>query len=371
MQSRTFRQLAGATILILPLGLAGGVTAAQAEDGPVVVATGLNSPRQLAFSPGGDLFVAESGTNGGDSCQEHPEFGLSCLGLTGAIARIASDGTVERVVTGLPSHGNESESIGPSDLVFTGNHSFALAIGLAGTPEFRAGYGPDGALLGTIVTGDLRPHKDPGAVALAFDAVAYEASANPDATDIDSNPVGIARFGNGWTYADAGANAVVSTRGRGTTVAVLDPVPTTTPGPFGGFPPVGFPADAVPTDVVRGPDGAWYVAQLVGFPFEAGASTVWRVVPGEEPQAWATGLTNVTSLAFAGDGTLYAVQIATTGLLSGPIGSLVQVSPGADTHEVLVDGLFAPYGLAIRGDSIYVTTGSVLAGGGEVIRITR
>ncbi|WP_317181421.1 ScyD/ScyE family protein [Intrasporangium sp.] len=119
----------------------------------------------------------------------------------------------------------------------------------------------------------------------------------------------------------------------------------------------------------RGLDGAWYVSQLVGFPFEQGSSTIWRLVPGHAPTAWATGLTNVTSLAFADDGTLYAVELASNGLLSGPIGALVEVIPGADSHDVVAGGLFAPYGVAIRGGSAYVTTGSVLPGGAAVVRI--
>jgi sugar lactone lactonase YvrE len=139
--------------------------------------------------------------------------------------------------------------------------------------------------------------------------------------------------------------------------------------PGGPTLPAGFPADAVPTDVVRGPDGAWYVSQLVGFPFEKGSSSIWRIVPGHAPQKWATGLTNVTSLAFDEDGRLYAVEISANGLLSGPVGALVRVKPHSSSHTVVAGGLFAPYGVAIRGSSAYVTTGSVLAGGGQVVKV--
>jgi hypothetical protein len=52
---------------------------------------------------------------------------------------------------------------------------------------------------------------------------------------------------------------------------------------------------------------------------------------------YASGLTNLTDLAFAEDGSLYAVEIATNGLLAAPpgslpIGSLVKVTPGASVH---------------------------------------
>ncbi|MGB8380387.1 MAG: ScyD/ScyE family protein [Dermatophilaceae bacterium] len=359
-------RLVGAGVLTLLVGISGS-GAAIAATGPVVVASGLNSPRQLAFTPGGTLYVAEAGAAGPEgNCQEHPELGHVCFGLTGSVARVGLDGKVERVVTDLPSAGSATDVIGPSDIAFTGNHQFALTIGLGGSPEYRAGYGADAALLGTVVTGDLRANKGAGTVTKVFDVAGYEAAANPDGTDVDSNSVGITRSGNGWVVADAGGNDVVSTRGGGSTVGVLPPVPTTRPG--GGLPP-GFPADAVPTDVVQGPDGAWYVSQLVGFPFEKGSSSIWRIVPGQTPQRWATGLTNVTSLAFADDGSLYAVQIASDGLLSGPVGALVKVTPGASTHAIVAGGLFAPYGVAIRGSAAYVTTGSVAVGNGQVVKI--
>ena len=116
-----------------------------------------------------------------------------------------------------------------------------------------------------------------------------------------------------------------------------------------------LPTDAVPTSIVRGRDGAFYVSQLTGFPFEPGDANIWRVVPGRQPTVYASGLTNVTDLAFARDGSLYAVEIASEGLLNDPIGSLVKVNPGASEHEVIAGGLFAPYGVAIDRDVAYVT----------------
>lgn len=372
------------TAAALAAGLAGttgalvGAGAANAQgqtsgttNSPTVIATGLNSPRQLAFSPRGELYVAEAGTSGSSNCQTNPEFGTVCVGLTGSVARIGDKGHVNRVVTGLPSAGAATEPIGPSDLVFTGNHEFALTIGLGGSPEYRAGFGAMGRLLGSVVTVDLHPGKGSPKVEKVFDVARYEARANPDGTDVDSNGVGIARSGNGWVVADAGGNDIISTRKGGSTVGVLAPVPTTAAVsiPDGPTLPAGFPADAVPTDVVRGPDGAWYVSQLVGFPFEKGSSSIWRIVPGHAPQKWATGLTNVTSLAFDDEGRLYAVELAANGLMAGPTGDLVRIKPHSSSHKVVAGDLFAPYGVAIRGSSAYVTTGSVLAGGGQVVKV--
>ena len=119
-------------------------------------------------------------------------------------------------------------------------------------------------------------------MSLFADVLANEAAANPDGTDIDSNPVGLVRDGEGYVVADAGANAVVraSHKGTFTTITALPPGSALAP-PFLGLPPgTQIPTDAVPTSVVRGPDGAYYVSQLTGFPFEAGDANIWRVVPG-------------------------------------------------------------------------------------------
>lgn len=356
------KTLAGASAAVLAVTLAtfSAAPTNAAGSGPKIVASGLHSPRQLAFSPEGDLYVTEAGSAGTLACQTHPELGPSCLGLTGSIARIHGSGKVKRVVTRLPSIGSEEEAIGPSDITFTGEHRFALTIGLGGPPSFRDGFGPKGALLGHVVTGDVRK----GSVRPKADLAAYEADVNPDGTDIDSNPVGIARWGSSFVVADAGANAVVRT--PGSTVAVLPPVPAF--GPNAPFP--GFPADAVPTDVARGPDGAWYVSQLVGFPFEKGSASIWRVKPGQAPTRWATGLTNVTSLAFDRKGRLYAVELAENGLLAGPTGRLARITPGGSSHTTVAGDLFAPYGVAIRGSHAWVTTGSLLSDGGQVVRIS-
>ena len=363
MNSRTLtRRLAAATAVTLVAGI---LTATPASAADVeVVASGLNNPRQLAFAPGGTLYVAEAGVRGDSTvCSVHPELGEFCLEFTGSLARVGRSGNVKRVLTGLPSISNETETLGPFDIAFTGKHTFALTIGLGGSDQFREGFGDDGALLATIVTGNLHRHR--GKVRKAFDALAFEAADNGDEADIDSNPTGIIKSGRGYVFTDSGGNTLVSTRRGGSTLAVFDPVPTTLPGPV----PVGFPADAVPTDVVVGPDGARYVSQLVGFPFEKGSSTIWRVVRGHAPEPYATGLTNVTSLAFAKDGSLYAVELASNGLLAGPVGSLVKVNPGSASHETVAGDLSAPYGLAIRGHSAYVTTGSLAAATGQVIKI--
>ena len=227
------------------------------------------------------------------------------------------DGPDDRVLTGLPSISNGAEPVGPevlgpSDIAFTGNQKFVLSIGLGGSDTFRARFGADGALLGTLVTGKLNK----SGWSLFADVVANETATNPDGTDIDSNPVGILRDGEGYVVADAGGNAIVRASHKGTFTTV------------GVVPPTAIGADAVPTSVVRGPDHAFYFSQLTGFPFQPGAANIWRVVPGQAPTVYASGLTNLTDLAFTNDGSLYAVEIAANGLLNGPDRRAREDQPG-------------------------------------------
>ncbi len=364
MRTKRVIPLAVAAAAIVALALA---TAAAAQT-TQVVASGLDNPRHLTFSADGELYVVEAGRGGSITCGvEHPALGPSCFGFTGAVTLVRDSGADVRVVTGLPSIAGEAEALGPSDITFTGSQKYVLSIGLGGDDALKAAYGPQAGLLGTLVAGKLKHD----GISLFADVLAYEVAANPDGTDIDTNPVGQVRQGDGYILADAGGNAVLraSHKGTFTTITALPPGSALAP-PFLGLPPgTQIPTDAVPTSVVQGPDGAYYISQLTGFPFEKGDANIWRVVPGRPATVYASGLTNLTDLAFAPDGSLYAVEISSNGLLTGPIGALVKINPGSSNHETVVGGLFAPYGVAFGRGAAYVTTCTVCFGGGQVIKI--
>lgn len=340
---------------------------------PVVVATGLDNPRQLSVD-GHDLYVAESGTGGDQDCMPGPEGGDVCFGESGSVTKVDRWGQ-RRVLTGLPSVAapDGSAATGPSDVAVDGS-KYAVLMGLGADPRMRASDDvPEFApLLGTLLGGKLPRHGtyDSGWRVLA-DVSAHESDANPDGAQVDSNPVGLARGRHGWIVADAGGNDVVhaSWSGEVSTLGVF-PTRLVPPPPF--LPPGDIPMDAVPTSAVLGPDGALYVSQLTGFPFPAGGSNIWRLVPGQAPTVYASGLTNVTDLAWY-HGKLYAVQLADDGLLAVPegelpSGSLLRVDTGG-AHEVVADDLVAPYGVALSNRNAYVTTCSVCPGAGQVVRI--
>jgi sugar lactone lactonase YvrE len=147
------------------------------------------------------------------------------------------------------------------------------------------------------------------------------------------------------------------------------PTPPILPQP--PFPPEST-SQAVPTNVVRGPDGALYVSQLTGFPFPVGGARVFRVVPGSAPQVYADGFTNIIDLEFDAKGNLYVLEIDQNGLIAPEVtGRLARVNAGSHTVETVAsDGLVMPGGMAIGPDgAIYISNFSTSPDVGEVIRL--
>jgi hypothetical protein len=388
--------LAGGALLVSGVAALGAAPASAADGDYTVVASGLNNPRHLGFSHG-RLLVAESGSGGDGPCIISSEGGQVCYGPTGSITEITQDHgqwQQRRVVTGLPSLAGQVDdpeqgamkgggATGPSDVdALWGNH-YVVSIGLGAPPSARgkdqATSSPESTTPATLPKGfgtllltaaDRGSASHPGLAKhqVLADIARHEQKTNP-VDGPDSNPAALLRVGGHYVVADAGGNTVVSANffGRVRTIASFPDQMVQAPGaPTGVLMPMQF----VPTAVARY-QGDLYVSQLTGFPFPKGGSTIWKLDRAGHPHAYATGLTNVTDLAFAPDGTLYAVEISTEGLASGgpPIGALVRIPSGGGSAQVVAGGLFAPYGVALRGSTAFVTTGSVLPGGGEVIKV--
>jgi DNA-binding beta-propeller fold protein YncE len=375
-----------------------GAPATSQEPTVEVVAEGLHAPRGLAIASDGSLLVAEAG-QAGDLCPEGG--GGFCLGTTGSVARI-SDGTVERIVEGLPSAGGGSDTVGVSDIALIDDEHFYLIVNAGGDPAGRQFMPPELATMGWLMRGS-----GDGIVESVADVAGFETSDDPDAEFSggvpDANPYSVAISADGGVVvADAAMNALVAVDDAGAVslMALFPPrehlfpaelVATTDPAAGGDEPAedtmaaegeeVPIPVQSVPTSVVVGPDGAYYVGELTGAPFPVGGASVWRVVPGQEPTEYATGFTNIIDLGFGPDGTLYVAEIAHEGLMDfysgqgdvAPAGAVLSVPPGGGQAELLVSGgpLTALGGLAVDSDgSIYVSANTLDRESGTVVKIT-
>ena len=192
------------------------------------------------------------------------------------------------------------------------------------------------------------------------DVSAYE-NTNPDGAQLDTNPYGLLALPGHELVTDAGGNSLLDVRANGSisTVAVF-------PKFIGAF----GPTDRVPTDVVLGPDGAYYVSTLSGVPFTPGSAVVFRVVPGAAPTIYAANLTQITDLAFGSDGSLYVLQHGSGPFFSGP-GSIVRIAPDGSRTTVDTQGrLDHPAGLVVGSDNaLYVSNRSTAPATGEVLRV--
>jgi hypothetical protein len=337
-----------------------------------VIASGLNNPRGVTIADDGSIYVAEAGSGGTGQCIDSPEGGTACFGTSGAITKVAN-GQATPWVTGLPSIADDQgmQASGPAN-VSANDGSVSAVIQGVGSPEDNAQFGDAGKLLGHLIkiTGQNQ-YTD------VADLAAYEAAHNPDGNQIDSDPYSVLDLGDKWIVADAAANDLLQVDADGT-ISTLAVFPSQmVDNPEGGDQ---IPSESVPTTVTVGPDGAYYVGELTGFPFPVGKARIWRVVPGEEPTVYATGFTNIIALDFDANGNLFVLEITKNGLLAaesaGPdnpsaaTGALIRVNADGSQTEIASNGLITPTGLAIGPNGeMYVSNFGIFSGAGELVRV--
>jgi hypothetical protein len=381
-----FSAVAAVVALLCAAPSAHAVTVEEFGDG------GLRSPRHLAFSQTGDLYVAEAGRGGDGPCFVGGE-GPACFGPTGAVTRITADGEQSRIVDGLASYANDvnqngttdddgDSGIGPHGIAVRGSNSIFVTNGgptapknAEGEPITRdelAAEDPAADLFGRL----LRVRRD-GRFSSLADIYAFERDVNPDAdvanAEVDTNATDVLIDGGRFVISDAGGNGVILARnGRLSSLAVFaNRIGVPNPFPFG--PPV-VDMQAVPTSIVEGPDGAYYMSQLTGFPFPIRGANVYRIDPDTgAATVYAGGFTTIMDLAFGEDGTLYVLEIDANGIILPPAWGAIHAITSAGSRSTVVppDGtLTEPGGIvAGEGGDLFVTNHARSPDGGEVLRI--
>lgn len=277
------------------------------------VMTGLDNPRGLAFGLDGALFVAEAG-RGGAPCGNVQ---FNCYGHTGAVSRYWN-GRQDRVASGLPSLSFPlgASSRGPHDIVTRapgrtrgsalGERGALVTVGLEKDATVRAAPGrQDFAKL--IHLPDSTLYADPAALCTqhcwtpVVDLGGYVAPAGVY-TNPETDPYGMIAERDGVVLTDASRNWLMKVSDDGD-ISVLASLPSRVDGRI---------TDSVPTVVAKGPDGAYYVGELVGIPFAGPTrppSNIYRIDPEEphEVTVFLTGFNAIIDMAFHGN-TLYVLQ---------------------------------------------------------------
>jgi hypothetical protein len=335
----------------------------------VVVATGLDSPRQLNWA-GDTLLIAEAGQGGADCGPPAPGAPI-CAGPTGRISAVPDadhtfNVTAETLVGGLFSVETAEGTIGSDGVAWTG---FPGAYLIAeGEPTFDALAEPgvetaDPAAetqehLLVSVEGQVFPWVDLGE---------QERLQNPDGRQLDSNPNAVIVVDPTPTgepgddeyalVADAGANAVWKVTPDFTDLDE-NGLPAATVTVFAAYR-TGDEPDApefVPSALDQDADGNIYVGGVGSF-VPGGAAVVRYDAGGTETARW-DGFTAINGLAISDDGAqLYVSQIF--GNEAAGTGNVVRVDTQAGTWAA-VDVPF-PSGVAVHdsGDLVFASAYSL------------
>jgi sugar lactone lactonase YvrE len=186
--------------------------------------------------------------------------------------------------------------------------------------------------------------------------------------DRNSNPYAVLALADRQIVVDAGANAVLQVVGGKVSLLALIPK--------------NGKAQAVPTSIAQGPDGAYYVGELAEGAGK-GKARVWRIpAAGGTPTVYARGFTSITGVAFGPDGSLFVTEFAKNLAKNKLNGAVVRVAPDGKRTRLGGKKLITPTGAAVDSTgAVYVSNYSVLpaktpkkspfkGAGGTLVKIT-
>jgi hypothetical protein len=315
------------------------------------VASGLDSPRGLAFTPHGTLVVAEAG-HGGDTC-----FDGTCIGTTGQISSVnLATGSHTAFATGLFSVLDpEGGAIGVDGLSFQGGRLLAImgifpqafaGAGCNGQPSdcaqsLATARAQAGRLLMVSPSGNVRSIAGVGAYDFHF--TADNPGGETYGTEVDANPYGVLALPGGTYVADAGSNTLDWVGNNGNiSIVYRFPVPN---------PAEPFPTDAVPTCIAASSSGTLYVGDLAGRIWSVSGSSA-TLVSGQ------VGGRHFTGCAADPNGNVYFVSMF-SGLFPNPgTGTVVKLAANGTMSNVAAHLIF-PNGIAVGFGALYVSVNSV------------
>lgn len=356
-----------------------------------ILAEGLNNPKGLTFAPDGSLYVTEAGIGGDGSIIPSPSGqGDLHYGFSGAICKI-ENGIVQRILTGLPSVAfpDGSGAAGPHDIKFDANGTAYVLLGYAANPAFRESLGDTS--LGTIITFN-ESNNTWSSVADIINCEVINKIVLKD-NEVASNPLSLYVDEHKLVVVDAGANSLFSVNTDGSNLNLIAAIPeriltnpilpgaksqnfdrghVPAPGAYHQAPPSQMSIQSVPTDVVKGADGAYYVCEFSGFPFPEGEAKIYRISANGELEVFADGFTQLIDMTFDAEGNLYVLQhMNQSGWKGKPDGALIKISPkGERTTLIEGNGLEMPSALTIGHDgAFYIINRGGRPGIGQVIRV--
>jgi uncharacterized cupredoxin-like copper-binding protein len=332
--------------LAATLGLGGWRAMAQEATPPpsepvTLVAHRLTNPRGFTWDSKGDLYVALAGSGGAGVLGPDAGGGYATTGHSGVVARI-ENGNPVAVSDDLPSTTVPGErTLGPAAVAFLGDALYVLED--ANAMDFlRNSPDPDGV---------YRINDDQSLTVIA-DTAAW-ISANPTKfKPADYNPggevFGMVAVGDALWVVESNNGQVLKVTPDGQIERIADLSEN----------------HPLPTGPALSPHGGVYVGFLTPAPYTDGSSKVVEVSPdGKVTDVW-TGLTMVTAVAVAPDGTLYAAEMATGNTSNAPYiapetGRIVRRT-GANSLEEVATHVNYPVALAFGPDGgLYVAAAAL------------
>lgn len=271
------RPILAALVLALALTACSNGTVT-GEEGPTVridvIADGLINPVGLAALPDGRLLVAEEGTGEGDT--------------SAGVSLVEADGTVRRVVSGLPS-GRDAGDLSGAPLVGVspdGSLAYTAHFGSGALLTFPVPTAKTTAAAPPLAPGDLGERMTPlNDVRLTnpFD-IAFDAAGAPVVTDASGNGVA--------TVTDEGATRFLHRFG-----SLSDPENEA------------LTIDPVPTGLVR-IDDEYFVSLTGGCPYPEGSGRIVAIDGRRNERVVVEGLNMPIDVAVDGDGTVWVLEFA-------------------------------------------------------------